>query len=272
MTEQTSYPAGAFLRSALNTLDDWRHLPAYQLERRVDIFFGLLLPEIIAAEYDLPCESQEDRNNLVVIPEFPLRKGLLDSCNNDGGSNQSVKVDFAVFYRNEDYCNRLFLVELKTDNNSIHRDQLRDMQTAKCVRAKKLLEGVVKCALNSKELRKYAQLIWKLKEIGCIAVPDGFTDMDMNVKNPGFTKNFKRRCENSLSDKDCFKSWANATIDLALIYLGGETKSCLSEFKESGLRLITFSKVARVLGDNPLTPFLKLWACCEAGEINPWNG
>ena len=266
MTEQTSYPAGAFLRSALNTLDDWRHLPAYQLERRVDIFFGLLLPEIIAAEYDLPCESQEDRNNLVVIPEFPLRKGLLDSCNNDGGSNQSVKVDFAIFYRNGD-CNRLFLVELKTDNNSIDPVQLERMRIAQCVGVKKLLEGVVQCALHSKELRKYAQLIWKLKTIGCIPVPDGFTDMDMNVKYPGLTPNFRRLCEKSFFDSRFSKSWANAKIDLALIYPGGETKTV-----PTSLRPIVFSKVARIVGVNPLTPFLTLWAYCEAGDVNPWNG
>ena len=29
-------------------LDDWRHLPAYQLERRADIFFSLYLPDVLA--------------------------------------------------------------------------------------------------------------------------------------------------------------------------------------------------------------------------------
>ena len=28
-------------------LDGWRHLPAYQLERRADIFFGLFLPDVL---------------------------------------------------------------------------------------------------------------------------------------------------------------------------------------------------------------------------------
>lgn len=276
MTEQTSYPAGAFLRSALNTLDDWRHLPAYQLERRVDIFFGLLLPEIIAAEYDLPCESQEDRKNLIVVPEFPLRKGLLDSCNNDNGSNQSVKVDFAVFYRNEKRNEkRLFLVELKTDNNSIDPDQLKRMGTARCVGVKRLLEGVVKCALNSKEPRKYAQLIWKLKEIGCIKVPKDFESMNVKNDRPGLAGNFRKLDEKFSDYFD--SSWSSAEIMVALIYPGGDTKRYPSNFDDhfqnapSWLRQITFSKVARIVEDNPLTPFLKLWACCEAGKINPWN-
>ena len=30
-----------------DTLDDWRQLPAYQLERRADIFFGIYLEEIL---------------------------------------------------------------------------------------------------------------------------------------------------------------------------------------------------------------------------------
>ena len=28
-------------------LDNWRHLPDYQLERRADIFFALFLPEVL---------------------------------------------------------------------------------------------------------------------------------------------------------------------------------------------------------------------------------
>ena len=61
--------AGELLINAFNALDEWRHFPAYQLERRVDVFFGLLLPQIVEAEFGW------SRNNLCVIPEFPLHKG-----------------------------------------------------------------------------------------------------------------------------------------------------------------------------------------------------
>jgi hypothetical protein len=36
-------------------LDDWRRLPAYQLERRADIFFALHMEEIIRARSHCKC-------------------------------------------------------------------------------------------------------------------------------------------------------------------------------------------------------------------------
>lgn len=38
-------------------LDRWRQLPAYQLERRADIFFALYLPEIIAYKFALTAKN-----------------------------------------------------------------------------------------------------------------------------------------------------------------------------------------------------------------------
>ena len=72
----------------LRQLDEWRHLPAYQLERRVDVLFGMFLPTVIEEEYEV------SPGNCWVIPEFPLHKGKLEKS----ASNQSVNVDFAVFF------------------------------------------------------------------------------------------------------------------------------------------------------------------------------
>ena len=79
------------LSRMLSQLDDWRHLPAYQLERRVDVLFGMLLPTVIAAKFGV------DPEDCKVIPEFPLHKGKLNKSND----NQSVKIDFAIFIGNE---------------------------------------------------------------------------------------------------------------------------------------------------------------------------
>ncbi|NDP20943.1 MAG: hypothetical protein GZ091_07680 [Paludibacter sp.] len=49
-------------------LDDWRNLPAYQLERRSDIFFSLYLKDIIQSYYQQKVEH--------IIPEFPV-KGVI---------------------------------------------------------------------------------------------------------------------------------------------------------------------------------------------------
>ena len=70
---------------------------------------------------------------------------------------------------------RVLLVELKTDNNSIKKEQLCNMKKARekaqAEGMKPLVRGLVKCANHSDEPRKYAQLIWKLHEIGFIEIP-----------------------------------------------------------------------------------------------------
>ena len=169
MTEQSSDQAATLLHRVLCTLDQWRHLPAYQLERRMDVFIGLYLPEIVEAEFGWPRES------LCVIPEFPLHKGLvLGSRRKNGKSdNQSIKVDYAVFCGDQKN-KRLLLVEFKTDNKSIDLDQLKRMEKTNSIKARELLKGVVQCACHSKELRKYAHLISRLDEADCINVPEGF--------------------------------------------------------------------------------------------------
>jgi hypothetical protein len=58
------------INQLFNNLDVWRHLPAYQLERRVDIFFSLYLAEVLQKKFNLPEVP-------VLIPEFPIRYGLV---------------------------------------------------------------------------------------------------------------------------------------------------------------------------------------------------
>ena len=118
----------------LRQLDEWRHLPDYQLERRVDIFFGMFLPKVIEKRFGVCVEK--------VIPEFPLHKGLFkDKPSFESGSHHSVKVDFAVFGTKGDK-KRIFLVELTTDMESLKKDQLEDGGTC---RFGKTAERCAKC-------------------------------------------------------------------------------------------------------------------------------
>ena len=50
------------------SLDRWRHLPAYQLERRADIYFGLFLPDVLNHHLGSRNLTIDPR----IIPEFPL--------------------------------------------------------------------------------------------------------------------------------------------------------------------------------------------------------
>jgi hypothetical protein len=72
-------------------LDRWRHFPAYQLERRADIFFALYLPGIVEHALGVAVDPW-------VIPEFPIRKEY---------SRRSTKVDY--FLLSEDRSSALFV-------------------------------------------------------------------------------------------------------------------------------------------------------------------
>jgi len=262
MDEDRTDQAATFLNLALKTLDEWRHLPAYQLERRVDIFFGLLLPEILEAEYGLP------RNHMEVIPEFPLHKGLvINASGGDSDDHQSVNVDFAVFHQGPD-GNRIFLVELKTDNASIKKKQLEYMEKAKAKGADKLLKGVIRCACNSNSPRKYAHLIRRLDQLGCIDEFKELSREDWNRIQPGLAGRFK--------NLDVGKNWSDAKIECVLIYPGkilpthsNEADGALNN-PCSCLRLVEFLDIAKLVKDSPLSWFLVEWATCEAGRETPW--
>ena len=150
----------------LRQLDDWRHLPAYQLERRVDIFFGMFLPAVIEKEF---CVDVDE-----VIPEFPLHKALLvdqQSPQFESSSHHSVNVDFAVFGHKGE-SRRLFLVELKTDMESLNCKQLENMKKARCAGPKHLIRGVKEAACHSRSKHKYEHLIRRLLELNYLQFDD----------------------------------------------------------------------------------------------------
>jgi hypothetical protein len=90
-------------------LDEWRLLPAYQLERRADIFFALYLPHIMNRRFGVEVNHEQ------IIPEFPLNKKTLELDNKHPDYNLSYKVDYLVVCEKS---KRVFLVELKTDIGS----------------------------------------------------------------------------------------------------------------------------------------------------------
>ena len=254
-----------FLNDALSKLDEWRHLPAYRLEPHVDIFFGLLLPEILEATCGLP------RNNMEVIPEFPLHKGLIvNSEDEDGDDNQSIKVDFAVFHPGPDdqgadaQEKRVFLVELKTDNASIKAEQLERMQRARDKGVCTLLKGVVCCARQSNSKRKYAHLIQRLNLLGCIENFKEFNSGDLKKKQPGLAGRYREMFASP--------SWSDAQIELVLVYPGGDLSTGVQEVLDESprcLKKVDFSKVVDCVDENPLTQYLVKWAKCEAGTADP---
>lgn len=129
-------------------LDNWRQLPAYQLERRADIFFALYLDRILEPTF------KGHRFDLV-IPEFPVRLGSINEAMPKNG-NRSVKVDYACFDSQKKLC---VLVELKTDNGSMRDVQFELMREAQRKGLDALLRGIVALRNASKSKRKYDALL-----------------------------------------------------------------------------------------------------------------
>ena len=152
------------LEGVLCLLDRWRHLPAYQLERRADILFALFLPEVL--------EKRFGTSNLRLIPEFPIKKSLLPAYRGDTTA-QSINVDFLAVAREEgEPAGQAFLVELKTDMASRNEKQVRDLCQAAEVGLKSLVCGTVEIARATDQKKKYAHLLYFLSELGLVECQD----------------------------------------------------------------------------------------------------
>jgi hypothetical protein len=138
------------INQPFNNLDAWRHLPAYQLERRADIFFSLYLPAVLKTRFGLKHEP-------VLIPEFPCRIGTVYG----NESNQSFKIDYlAVSVPDK----KAYFVELKTDMASRNKEQDNNMFRAKSLKLGELLEGIPLMQKASVQKEKYDCLLQLLAD------------------------------------------------------------------------------------------------------------
>ncbi|MFP4649151.1 MAG: hypothetical protein ACLFMS_08170 [Halorhodospira sp.] len=173
------------LRRLFDNLDMWRHLPSYRLEPRADPFFGLYMREVVAAHLQVDLHD-------VMVPELPLRLGTI-GCADGQGDNQSVKVDFALFSQARD---KMYLVELKTDQAS-HRDQQDQyLERAADTNGNAIIEGILALPEPSKQREKYRYLLRELARLGAISVPDGM----MTASGPELTRMMRDQTRINLSE------------------------------------------------------------------------
>jgi len=137
-------------------MDRWRHLPAYQLERRADIFFSIYLSDILAAKLNIEAEG--------IIPEFPIRIGTIQP---ELLTNQSFKVDYLVKAKDS---NKIILIELKTDDGSRRDKQDVYLERAQQTGFIKLLEGVGDIYRATTSRKKYRYLLDTLHGMGFITL------------------------------------------------------------------------------------------------------
>ena len=105
-------------------LDEWREFPSYQLERRADIYFALLLPDIMK-DFSEDCKNIKHRD---IIPEFPLK-------NENSDDYRPLRVDYVVFG-----SMFVYLIELKTSTKSKRPTQDDNMKKAEAKGLAKVIE------------------------------------------------------------------------------------------------------------------------------------
>lgn len=142
-------------------LDHWRNFPAYQLERRADIFFAVYLKELI--QYQLKLKV------IKVLPEFPLRVGDIYP---DLDDNKSYRIDYVVACEN----GITLFVELKTDPDSIRPEQNEYLSIAKDLKMSKILEGLQKIVDKTSAKDKYGFYLKELEDLKWVqrSSPDKF--------------------------------------------------------------------------------------------------
>ena len=147
-----------FINELFNRLEHWKQFPTYQLERRVDIFFALYLPQILKAELNFSTDK--------ILPEFPVRLGDMEGKEN---TNRSNRIDYVAVDKNQ---RKVLLIELKTDQMSVRQEQIEYLEFADMSGMANLMNGFRQIKTKSKAKNKYAafenelnDLQWNIPEI-----------------------------------------------------------------------------------------------------------
>jgi len=141
------------LQNIFERLSDWKRLPNYQLERRLDIFISMYVKELLEEKL-WPLSD-------VIIPEFPISRKTLGETS---GINQTVKVDYVLFPM--DFKNPIIFLELKTDNGSVRDGQINYLLKAKNAGIEIILNDWIEVYNKSTSKKKYKYLFEKLEESG----------------------------------------------------------------------------------------------------------
>ena len=158
-------------------LDQWRHLPKYQLERRADIFFSLYIPEVLGWKYGISIHP-------IIIPEFPIRKGLLPGIYN---GNDSTNVDYVAVSEARD---TVFFIELKTDMGSRRDEQDLYLKQAAAIGLPALLGGIRQIFTGTSKANqsKYLHLLHDLESQELLRLPLGLDDLVYKGNSTGLTE------------------------------------------------------------------------------------
>jgi len=194
---------------------DWKKLPAYRAEPRIDSLIGYYLKDILSSRLGDQITG--------IIPEFPLRLGTVNPAINDKNyADRSYKVDFlAIGSEGKNY-----LVEFKTDGKSLRPDQDKYLIQSEKIGTMKIIDGVIKISEVSSYKVKYKHLLDKIHGFGLIDEMKKYTGLNPAMKkiyvipynrtNSPDTIDFKDIVEwvEKKSDKDSFELELMKTLQI----------------------------------------------------------
>ena len=140
-----------------NMLKDWKLLPAYKVEPRVDSLIGFYLRDFL---------SDFLKTNIVgIIPEFPIRLGTIKPSHEGSVyADRSYKVDFLAVANND----KNYLVEFKTDSKSRREGQDLYLTETMTLGTESLINGMLKISSVSTYKKKYNHLKEKAISLGLL--------------------------------------------------------------------------------------------------------
>lgn len=178
---------------------DWKKLPAYKAEPRIDSLIGYYLPKLI--------ESYLNIGTVGVIPELPIRLATIKPKHEGTNyADRSYKVDFLIIANND----HNYLVEFKTDSASRRDEQDLYLLEAKSAGTKSIIEGIIQIAKVSSYKKKYGHLLQKLHIVGLVDGERQYTGV-----NPKFDIIYIQpsnpKGEPNVIDFLWISNWLNAT-------------------------------------------------------------
>lgn len=193
------------------TMMDWKKLPAYKAEPRIDSLIGYYLPSIVSDFF---------KDKIVgIIPELPIRLAMVDKkYEYTNLADRSYKVDFYLL--GETGIN--YFVEFKTDSTSRREKQDNYLLNSQKVGMDLIIQGITKISRASSYKKKYNHLKDKLIKNNLISDNNSFIGKNeikniyvqpKNIKNDLLCIDFRwiSNWLESKKEKDTFeKYFANA--------------------------------------------------------------
>lgn len=212
--------------SVLSKLMEFRKLPTYQFERRLDAF---VLPYLEGAFNNIFSTPRQTINDFVLVyAEFPLR--TIDMKSSDQAFRDNKSACYADYLLWSKTLNIVFVVEFKTDRGSIGEEQfLRYIKN--CEEGWK---GLLENYIRKTDSERWDKFIYGLNHLYKMA-PELFEGCDdsffNNLSTIGSRKDLKTALETLIQRiRFCDEP------GVAFIYLGPQSsESCLAElYKKYG--------------------------------------